>query len=54
MLCQKPDDRLPLRQLIFLHRNDDIRAWFVANKGHNPLNLMVLDSHREDGADLEV
>jgi len=26
MLHQKPDDPLPLRQLIFLNRNDDIRA----------------------------
>jgi len=31
MLRQKPDDPLPLRQLIFLNRNDDIRAWFLAN-----------------------
>ena len=26
MLRQKPDDPLPLHQLIFLNRNDDIRA----------------------------
>ena len=44
MLRQKPDDPLPLRQLIFLNRNDDIRAWFLANKGHDPLDLMVLKS----------
>jgi len=53
MLRQKPDDPLPLRQLIFLNRNDDIRAWFLANKGHDPLDLMVLESHREDGEDLD-
>jgi len=44
---------LPLRQLLFLNRNDDIGAWFLANKGHNPLHLMVLVSHREDGEDLD-
>jgi len=53
MLRQKPDDPLPLRQLIFLNRNDDIRAWCLANKGHNPLDLTVLESRREDGENLE-
>jgi len=53
MLRQKPDDPLPLRQLIFLNRNDDIPAWFLANKGHDPLDLMVLKSRREDGEDLD-
>jgi len=52
MLRQKRDDPLPLRQLIFLNRNDDIRGWFLANKGHDPLDLMVLESRREDGEDL--
>jgi len=53
MLRQKPDDPLPLRQLIFLNRNDYIRAWFLANKGHDPLDLMVLESRREEGEDLD-
>jgi len=53
MVRQKPDDPLPLRQLIFLNRNDDIRAWFFANKGHDPLDLMVLESRREDGENLD-
>ena len=53
MLCQKPDDPLPLRQLIFLNRYYDIRAWFLANKGHDPLDLIVLESRREDGEDLD-
>jgi len=53
MLRQKPDDPLPLRQLIFLNRNDDICAWFLANKGHDPLDLMVLESRREEGEDLD-
>jgi len=48
MLCQKPYDPVPLGQLISLNRNDDIRAWCLANKGHNPLELMVRKSHRED------
>jgi len=53
MLRQKPDDPLPERQLIFLNRNDDIRAWFLTNKGHDPMDLMVLKSRREDGEDLD-
>jgi len=53
MLRLKPDDPLPLHQLIFLNRNDDIRAWFFANKGDDPLDLMVLESRREDGEDLD-
>jgi len=53
MLPLKPDDLLCLHQLIFLNRNDDIRAWFLANKGHDPLDLMVLESGHEDGEDLE-
>ena len=52
MLRQKPDDPPPLCQLIFLNRNDDIRAWFLANKGHDPLDLLVLEPRREDAEDL--
>jgi len=53
MLCQKLDDPLRLRQLIFLNRNDDIRTCFLANKCHDPLELLVLDSHREDAEGLD-
>jgi len=53
MLRQKPDDPVPLCKLIFLNRNDDIGVWFLANKGHDPLDLMVLESGREDGEDLD-
>jgi len=53
MLRQKPDGPLPLRQRIFLNRNDDIREWFLANKGQDPLDLMVLESRRDDGEDLD-
>ena len=47
-----PEDPLPLHQLIFLNRDDDIRAWFLANSGQDPLDLMVLESRFEDGEDL--
>jgi len=50
-LRQVPEEPLPLRQLIFLNRDDDIRAWFLANNGHDPLDLMVLESRPEDSED---
>ena len=53
MLCQKQEDPLPLPQLIFLNRNNDIRGWFLPNKGDDPMELIVLESHREDGEDLD-
>jgi len=34
-LGQDPEEPLPLRQLIFLNRDDDIRAWFLANNGND-------------------
>ena len=52
-LRQDPEDPLPLHQLIFLNRDDDIRAWFLANSGQDPLDLMVLESRPEDGEDLD-
>jgi len=48
---QDPEELLPLRQLIFLNRDDDIRAWFLANNGHDPQDLSVLESRPEDGED---
>jgi len=53
MLRQKMDDPLPLRQLIFLNRNDDIRVWFLTNTANDTLDLMVLESRRENGEDLD-
>jgi len=47
-LHQDPEEPLPLRQLIFLNRDDDIRAWFLANNGHDPLDIIVLESRPED------
>ena len=47
-----PAASLPLRDLIFLNEDDDIRAWLLANDGRHPLNLLVLKSRpdlREDG-----
>jgi hypothetical protein len=52
-LRQEPEDPLPLRQLIFLNRDDDIRAWLLANNGHDPLDLLVIESRPEDGDDLD-
>jgi len=52
-LRQDPEEPLPLRQLIFLNRDDNIRAWLLANNGHDPLDLLVLESRPEDGDDLD-
>jgi len=52
-LRQDPEDPLPMRQLIFLNRDDDIRAWLLANNGHDPLDLIVLEPRPEDGDDLD-
>jgi len=43
---------LPLRHLIFLTRDDDIRVWLLANS-HDPLDLLVLESRPEDADDLD-
>ena len=47
-----PASPLPLRALIFLNEDGDIRAWILANDGRHPLDLMVLESRpelREEG-----
>jgi len=51
-LGQDPEDPLPLRQLIFLNRDDDIRVSFLTNSGQDPLDLMVIESRPEGGEDL--
>lgn len=48
-LRQKPSDPLPLSELIFLYRDDDIQAWLLANPGKDPLDLLVLESRQEQG-----
>jgi hypothetical protein len=50
-LSRAPEEPLPLRQLIFLYRDDDIRAWLLANNGKDPLDLMVLESRPDQGED---
>jgi len=52
-LRQDPKDPLPLHQLIFLNRDDDIRVWFLTTSGKDPLDLMVIESRPEDGEDLD-
>jgi len=52
-LRQEPEDPHPLRQLIFLNRDDDIRVWFLTNSGQDPRDLMVIESRPEDGEDLD-
>jgi len=50
-LSLDPTAPLPLRDLIFLHKDDDLRAWLLANDGKHPLDLMVLESHLEEAGD---
>jgi len=51
-LRHDPEDPLPLHQLIFLNRDNDIRVWFLTNSGQDPLDLMVIESRPEYGEDL--
>jgi len=50
-LRQVPEKPLPLRQLIFLHSNNDILAWLLANHGQDPLDRLVLKSRRKNRED---
>jgi len=50
-LSLDPTAPLPLRDLIFLHKHDDLGAWLVANNGKHPLYLMVLKSRHEEAGD---
>ena len=50
-LRQEPQKPLPRRQLIFLHSNNDILAWLLANHGQDPLNLLVVESRRKNRED---
>jgi len=51
-LRQDPEDPLPLRQLIYLNRDDDIRVWFLTNSAQDRQDLMVIESRPDDGEDL--
>ena len=50
-LRQETDKPHPLRQLIFLHSNNDILAWFLANHGQVPLDLLGVESRPDNGED---
>ena len=50
-LSLDPTAPLPLRDLIFLHKDDDLRAWLLANDGKHPLHLIVLESCLEEAGD---
>jgi len=48
-LHQEPEKHLPLRQLIFLHCNNDILTWLLENHGQYPLDLLVVESRHKNG-----
>jgi len=50
-LSLDPTAPLPLRDLIFLHKDDDFRAWLLANDGKHPHDLMVLESRLKEAGD---
>jgi len=42
---------LPLRELIFGHKEDDLRVWLLANDGKHPVDLLVLESRLKEAGD---
>jgi len=50
-LRHEPEKPLPRRQLIFLHSNNDILAWLLANHGQDPLDRLVVESRRKNRED---
>jgi len=50
-LSLDPTAPLPLGDLFFLHKDDDLRVWFLANDGKHPVDLMVLESRLEEAGD---
>jgi len=50
-LSPEPEQPLLVRQLIFLHSNNDILAWLLANHGQDPLDLLVVKSGRNNTED---
>jgi len=42
---------LPLRDLMFLNKDDEVQGWLLGNDGKHPLNLMVQESHLEEAGD---
>jgi len=51
VLSLDPTAPLALRDLIFLHKDDDLRVWLLANDGKHPLDLIVLESRLEEAGD---
>ena len=43
-LLRRPSDPFPLYELIFLYKDDDIRAWLLTKPGNDPLDLLVLEA----------
>ena len=52
-LRRDPRVPLPLSDLIFLHEDDDIRAWLLANQqeSKDPLDLLLLESRQDEEED---
>ena len=52
-LRRDPQVPLPLSELIFLNKDDDIRGWLLANQQEDkdPLDLLLLESCQDEGED---
>jgi len=50
-LGQGPEKPFPLQQLLFLHSNNDILVWLLANHGQDPLDLLVIESRHKSRED---
>jgi len=50
-LSVDPTAPLPLKDLTFVHEDDDLWAWLLANNGKHQVDLMVLESCLEEGGD---
>jgi len=50
-LSLDPTVPLPLQDLIFLHKDDALLAWHLANDGKHPVDLMVLELHLKEAGD---
>ena len=46
-LRQEPEKPLPMRQLIFLHSNNEILVWLLGNQDQVPLDHLVVESRRK-------
>jgi len=53
-LALQTSDPLPLSELIFLYKDDDIRAWLLANPGKDPIDLFVLEARQGQGGNRDT